>query len=206
MEKAKDIVCDKYPERQVIIIDSMKFSVALGLLTVTACRFRREGYTLSDNAKALNNMKKSLHQIGSVDDLFWVASKGRISHAKAFFGSIAGIKSMGDFDSDGMVTPLAKVSGYEKVYKTAIEYIKKTIKAPDEQIIFVAHSARRNQAETLAARIREEIKPKEVIVNNIYPSSGINAGPGMVSAYYFGTEITDLTYEKDTIREIVSKL
>jgi DegV family protein with EDD domain len=206
MLRAKEIVIERYPQRKIIIVDSMKFSVALGLLTVKACQLREQDYSIEENAGVLDEIKKSLHQMGSVDDLFWVASKGRISHATAFFGSLAGIKSMGDFDSDGLVTALAKVSGYDKVYKTAIEYIKNTIKSADEQIIFVAHSARRIQAETLAAQIREIINPKEVIVSNIYPMSGINAGPGLVAAYYFGTEITDLEYEKGMISEVISKL
>jgi len=203
---AKEVVCNKYPERKVIIVDSLKFSIALGLLTIKACQLRTEGYSIEQNAEMLDKIKKTIHQMGSVDDLFWVASKGRISHAKAFFGSVAGIKPMGDFDSDGMVTVLAKVSGYDKVYKTVIEYIKKTTKSASEQIIFVAHSARRNQAEILASKIREELKPKEVIVCNIYPMSGINAGPGLLAAYYFGTEITDLKFEKEIICEIVSKI
>jgi len=206
MVRAKEIVSERYPDRKIIIIDSMRITVAMGLLTIKACQLRSLGYPIEKNTEMLEDLKLMIHQMGSVDDLFWVASKGRISHAKAFFGTVAGIKSMGDFDSGGMVTALAKVSGYDKVYKTTVEYIKKTIKSASDQIIFVAHSARRNQAETLASKIREEIRPKEVIVCNIYPMSGINAGPGLIAAYYFGTEITDLKYEKEIICEIVSKL
>jgi len=206
MVLAKEAMCEKYPERKIIIVDSMKYSVALGLLTIKACQLRAEGNSIEQNAEMLEQIKKTIHQMGSIDDLFWVASKGRISHAKAFFGTVAGIKPMGDFDSNGMVTVLTKVSGYEKVYKTTVEYVKKTIKSANEQIIFVAHSARREQAEILAKKIEEKIKPKEVIINNIYPMSGINAGPGLLGAYYFGTEITDLKYEKEIISDIVSKL
>jgi len=203
---AQKEVCEKYPERKVIIVDSMKYSIALGLLTVKACQLRAEGYSIEQNAEEIEKLKRTVHQMGPIDDLFWVASKGRISHAKAFFGSVAGIKPLGDFDSNGMVTVLAKVSGYEKAYTATVEYIKKTIKSPDEQIIFVAHSVRRKQAEILASKIREEIKPKEVIISNMYPMTGINAGPGLLGAYYFGTEITDLKYEKEIICDIVSKL
>jgi len=206
MVNAQKIVCEKYPDRKIIIIDSLRMTAALGLLTLEACRLRAKDYPIEKNAQTLEDAKKTIHQMGPIDDLFWVASKGRISHPKAFFGSVAGIKPMGDFDSDGMVTVLAKVSGYEKAYKATVEYIKKTIKSANEQIIFVAHSARRAQAEILASKIREEIKPKEVIISNIYPMTGINAGPGILAAYYFGSEITDLKYEKTIISEIVSKL
>jgi len=204
MINAKNIVCEKYPERKVFVIDSMKYSAALGLLTIKACQLRAGGCSIEQNVEMLEKIKKTVHQMGPIDDLFWVASKGRISHAKAFFGSVAGIKPMGDFGPDGMATALTKVSGYEKAYKVTVEYIEKTIKSANEQIIFVAHSARREQAETLASKIREKVKPKEVIVGDIYPMSGINVGPGLLAAYYFGTEITDLEYEKKIINEIIS--
>jgi hypothetical protein len=51
--------------------------------------------------------------------------------------------------------------------------------------------------------IREKINPKEVIIGNVYPLSGINVGPGLVGAYYFGTEITDLKYEEAVINEAI---
>jgi len=205
MLNAQKTLGEKYPERKIIAVDSMKYSTAEGLLTVKACEFRAEGYSIEQNAEKLEKIKKTMHHMGSLDDLFWLASKGRVSHAKAFFGTLAGIKVMGDFDSDGMVTPLVKISGYKKAQKVIIEYIKKTIRSANEQIIFVAHSARKEQAEILASRIKEEIKPKEVIVSNIYPINGINIGPGLFAAYYFGTEITDLKYEKEIINEIISE-
>jgi len=220
MLNAQKILCEKYPGRKIIAVDSMKYSTAEGLLTVKACEFRAEGHSIEQNAECefraeghsieqnaekLEKIKKTMHHMGSLDDLFFLASKGRVSLAKAFFGTLAGIKVMGDFDSDGMVTPLVKISGYKKAQKVIIEYIKKTIRSGNEQIIFVAHSARKEQAEILASRIEEEIKPKEVIVSNVYPINGINIGPGLFAAYYFGTEITDLKYEKETINEIISE-
>ncbi|MCL2324189.1 MAG: DegV family EDD domain-containing protein, partial [Actinomycetia bacterium] len=157
--RAKEELEKKYPERKVVVVDSLKYSVALGLLTIKACELRAAGLTLEDNAARLEEIRMTIHQIGSVDDLFWVASKGRISHAQAFFGTIAGIKAMGDFGPEGLVVVLAKVSGYEKMYKAAIEYIKRTIRDPHEQIIMVAHTLRRDQAAVLASKIREEIRP-----------------------------------------------
>lgn len=205
MEAAQTAMSEKYPGRKIFVIDSMKYSIALGLLVVKACELRAEGRPIEEVAEELEKIKKTVHQMGAVDDLFWVASKGRISHARAVFGTVMGIKPMGDFDSYGMVTVLAKVSGYEKVYKATAEYINKTIKSPEKQIIFVAHTARRKQAEALAGIINEKVGPKEVIITYVYPASGINIGPGLFAAYYFGTEITDLKYEKEIILDIISK-
>jgi DegV family protein with EDD domain len=206
MTHAAKQLLEKYPERKIAVVDSRKYSLGLGLLVIKAAELRAAGLSLTENAEKLETIKKTVHQMGSVDDLFWVASKGRISHAKAFFGTIAGIKAMGDFDADGMVTPLAKLSGYKKTYQATVEYIKKTITAANEQIILVAHSARKEQAKILAELIKEQIKPREVIICNVYPMNGVNIGPGLCAAYYFGTEITDLQREKEIINEVISKL
>jgi len=202
---AQKILCEKYPERKVIVVDSKKYSTALGLLTVKACELRSEGYSIEQNAETLEKIKKTLHQAGSPDDLFWLASKGRISHARALLGTFAGIRILSDFDPSGIPTPLAKISGSKKTQKVMIEYIKKTIISANEQIIFVAHSARKEQAEILASLIEEKIKPKEVIIGNVYQINGINTGPGLFTANYFGTEITDLKYEKEVINKIISE-
>jgi len=205
MLHAKKILCEKYPDRKILVVDSLVYSAAIGLLTVKACEFRGQGLSIEQNAEKLEKIRKTMHQMGSIDDLFWVASKGRISHAKAFFGTIAGIKSLGDFGPEGMVMPMAKVSGYKNAHTATVEYIKRTIVSANEQIIFVAHSARREQAEILAALIKEQVKPKEVVICNVYQRSGINVGPGLIAAFYFGTEITDLKREKEIINEVISE-
>jgi len=204
MLNAKGLLFEKYPDRKIIVIDSLKFSAAIGLLTIKACQLRAEGLPLEQAAEKIESIKMTVHQMGSMDDLFWVASKGRISHTKALFGTIGGIKPLADFDSNGMVTVLGKVSGYDKAYKASIEYMKKTIKGQNEQFIVITHSNRKKQAEMFAGLIKEKIKPKEILMTNVYPMCGINCGPGMVAAYYFGTEITDLKFEKEVMAEILA--
>jgi fatty acid-binding protein DegV len=142
--------------------------------------------------------------MGTMDDLFFVASKGRISHPKAFLGTLVGVKPMGDFDADGMATVMAKVKGYDKAYKVIVEYVGKTIVDAEEQIVIVAHTLRETQAKTLAGLIAERIRPKEVIISDVYPASGVNIGPGLLAAYYFGDQITDLARENAIMKAILS--
>jgi DegV family protein with EDD domain len=205
MLNAQKIASEKYPDRKIIVLDSRKYSTGLGLLTIKACELRAEGCTIEQNAEKLEKINKTIHQMAQLDDLFWFASKGRISYVKAFFGTLAGIKTMGEFDSDGRPMPFGKMSGYKKAQKVIIEYIKKTILSANEQIIFVAHSARKDQADILASNIKEIFKPKEVIMCNVYPINGINVGPGLFGAYYYGTEITDLKHEQEIFNEIISE-
>jgi len=144
--------------------------------------------------------------MGTMDDLFFVASKGRVSHPKAFMGTLVGIKPMGDFDTDGMVTVLAKVKGYEKAYKVIIEYMKRTGVELEGQTVIVAQTLREKQAEALARIIEESIKPKEIIMSDVYPATGVNLGPGLCAAYYLGTPISDLVNETAIMQSILENI
>ena len=51
--------------------------------------------------------------------------------------------------------------------------------------------------------IEDIIRPKEVIINSVFPFCGINVGPGLMAAYYVGKPISkDVVEEK----EIMSRL
>ncbi|MCL2256063.1 MAG: DegV family EDD domain-containing protein, partial [Firmicutes bacterium] len=205
MLNSAKILEEKYPERKVKVIDTKKYSVGIGLLILKACELRKEGLTIDENAIKIEQIKNTVHQMGTMDDLFYVAAKGRISNAKAFLGTLIKIKTLGDFDADGMVSVIGKIKGkgHEKAYKVIVEYMKNTIVDAKNQIIIVANSARREQAEILAKHIKEQISPKEVIVSDVYSSTGINTGPGLLAAYYFGTPITDLKNETEIMNTIV---
>jgi len=62
------------------------------------------------------------------------------------------------------------------------------------------------QALQLKEKIEAEFKPKEVIITDVYPADGINIGPGLMSAYYFGTKISEgLVNEKEIMAEALAK-
>ena len=92
-----------------------------------------------------------------------------------------------------------------RFFDACIKYIEKTILDPKDQIIFIAQTAREKQALELKKRIEEKFAPKEVIVNTVHPQNGINIGPGLCAAYYFGTEISkDLSIEKEYLTQILN--
>ena len=203
MLNARELLRERYPEREIHIVDSMKYSAAQGLLILKACELRDAGLGIAENAARLTEIRSTIHQMGLMDDLFFVASKGRISHSKAFMGTLVGVKPMGDFDSDGMVTVLGKAKGYDKAYRAIAAYIVRTIVEPQAQTILIAQTARETQAEALIGHIRDAVRPKGIERTDVYPVSGINVGPGMIAAYYFGTPITDLAFERGVMASVL---
>ena len=200
--KAREEVLAKYPDRKICCIDSMRFGPGFGLLTVYASILRRQGKTIDEVAATVEENKNRFHQAGWLDDLSFVAKKGRITHPKAFMGMLAGIKPIGEFDYNGLTTVIGKVRGAKTAYEVLLTYIAETIENPEEQIIFIAHTSRLPQAEEYKKMIEERFHPKEIYINDVFPACGINIGTGLMAAYYMGKPISkDLSEEKAIIEK-----
>ena len=127
--------------------------------------------------------------MGPMDDLFFLSRKGRVAKSAALMGTLVGVKPLGDFNAEGMTSVLAKVMGINKAIETTVEYVKRTIVNPEEQIVWIAHTDREKNALMLQKRLTEVVHPKETIVIECNPSTAINVGPGLAACYYYGNEI-----------------
>ena len=203
---ARDEVKQKYPNADIRCVDSLRFGPGFGLMAVHASILRSEGKDIEEVYAWIEQNKNRFHQAGWLDDLSFVAKKGRLTHAKAFFGTLAGIKPIGEFDYNGMTTVLGKAKGAKAAYAVLLNYIEGTIENPEEQIIFIAQTNRKPQAEEYKKMIEERFHPKAVYVNDVFPSSGINVGPGLMAAYYVGKPISeDLSEERAIIDKALEK-
>lgn len=203
---ARKNILSKYPDAKIQLVDSMRYGPGFGLMAVHAAMLRSEGKGFEEVCAYLEQNKNRFHQAGWLDDLSFVAKKGRLTHPKAFFGTLAGIKPIGEFDSGGMTTVLGKAKGAKAAYAVLMKYIEATIENPEDQVIFIAQSCRYPQAEVYKKMIEEKFRPKAVYINDVYPFCGINVGPGLMAAYYVGKPISDdLSTERALIEQFISE-
>lgn len=203
--KARDEVLAENPKADIRLVDSLRFGAGFGLLVIKASQLRAEGKSLDETAKWIEDNKCRCHQAGWLDDLSFVAKKGRINHAAAFMGTLVGIKPIGDFDYNGMTTVIGKAKGAKKAYNVLLKYIAETIEKPEEQMILIAQSDRLPQAQKYKELIEKTIKPKEVRIVDIFPGTAINIGPGLMAAYYMGKPISkDLAEEKELMTKLLN--
>ena len=206
-KSAANRIKQEYPDINIYSFDSYRMSGAFGLLVAYAQKLQNEGKSMDEVIAWLEQNKYRVHQMGPIDDLMFIARRGRISTGKAIMGSFAGVKPMGDCNSDGYVSVLGKVKGMKKALAVTVEYVKRMAKDPSEQYIIVSHSNREEYAQTLAKMIEDEIAPKKVFVSDVFCGCGTNIGPGMVGAYFFGDELSaDSEVEKETMRQAIESL
>ena len=190
-KKAAERVKAEFPEREIYCLDSMRMSGSFGLLTVCAHEMKNDGKSMQEVIAWLEENKHKVHQMGPIDDLMFIARRGRISTGKAIMGSFAGVKPMGDCNSDGYVTVLTKVKGIKKALATTVSYIRHAATDIENNYIYITHSNREAYATELKEMIENELHPKKVFLCDVFSGSGTNIGPGMVCASFIGDAISE---------------
>ncbi|MBE6923616.1 MAG: DegV family EDD domain-containing protein [Ruminococcaceae bacterium] len=203
--QAAERVKREYPDCTIYCFDSYRMSGAFGLLVIQAQILKNEGKSFDEVIFWLEANKNRVHQMGPIDDLIFVARRGRITMGKAIMGSFAGVKPMGDCTSEGYVSVLTKVKGIQKALDVTVQYIQRAAVKLENQYILISHSNRQEYALKLKAMIEERLNPKQVLLSDVFSGCGTNIGPGMIGVYFMGQEISeDQSTEKKIITEILN--
>ncbi|MBR4056780.1 MAG: DegV family protein [Oscillospiraceae bacterium] len=201
---AKQDIEKNYPDAEVYCIDSRRYACAIGLLAIHASMLRSEGKSLKETVDYIEANKIRFHQAGWVDDLSYLAKQGRLTNSKAFFGSLIGLKPIGELDSNGLTTVIAKVKGEKLAFKVLLSYMELVGEDLGNQVIVISQSSRRKQAETYKRMIEERFHPKAVYISDVFPLTGVNIGPGLMAAYFVGKPISEgLVAETEAINKAI---
>ena len=193
-------VMEQYPEVKIKVIDSLRYSGAIDLIAVEASLCREKGMDFDSTVKYLQDFRLRIHQCGFIDDLFFLARKGRIAKGKAFMGNMIGIKPLGDLCNEtGQTQIIGKARGYKTVMKLFPEYIKRTIGDPTNKSFVVTYSLREPQALEMKKMIEETFHPQNLIFVPVGQSTGCNVGPGLAAAFYAGDEPVSPMCEKEAV-------
>ena len=193
-------VKEEFPDCNIYCFDSLRMSGAMGLLVMYACELQKSGKSFEEVIAFLEETKYKVHQMGPIDDLTFIARRGKISKGKAFMGNLIGIKPMGDCNADGYVTVLGKAKGIKKAFNATVKYLKSIAVDLENQYVLISHSDRSELALTLESLVKEQVKCKDVFVSDVFGSCGTNIGPGMIGVYFLGDPVTaDCEKEKGVL-------
>lgn len=202
---AAERVKKEFPQAEIYCLDSYRMSGALGLLLIYAHILKKEGKSYQEVIQWLEENKHRVHQMGPIDDMIFIARRGRVTMGKAIMGTFAGVKPMGDCNNEGYVTVLAKVKGINKALDVTLQYAQKLAANVQDQYILISHSNRPAYAEKLKEMAETKLCAKKVFVTDVFPGCGTNIGPGMIAIYFMGNPISpELTTEKNAINEILN--
>lgn len=183
---AAEQVQKNYPERKILVIDSLSASIGEGLLVYHAAMKKRAGLSMEEVAKWVEENKLKVCHWFMVDDLNHLCRGGRLSQSAAFFGRMMNIKPILSVDNEGKLKVTAKVRGKSKAMDYILGQIENYAQDVKDQTILVGHADCEENAKILASMILDKFNPKEIIISNLGAVIGSHVGPGMFAATFLG--------------------
>ena len=129
------------------IIDSLWVSAALGMLVMDAARSAIAGVKYESIVKTVIGNIPRIDYLGMFDDLKYLSRGGRIGKAKAFLGTVLGVKLMLSI-AHGEFIPVDRVYSRNKAFEMIYEFVRTAGKL---QEIAVVHSTLPDDAQTSVA-------------------------------------------------------
>ncbi|MDD3360132.1 MAG: DegV family protein [Hespellia sp.] len=181
---------EKYPEAKITVIDSLCASLGEGLLLRKAIERKDQGMEMDELTEWVEANKLHVCTYVTVDDLFHLQRGGRVSKASAIFGSMIQIKPLIFLDDEGKLQVTGKERGRKKSLNKLVDIMGEHLAGWEDQneVVAVAHGDCIEDAEYVAAQVKERYGVKEVIINGIGTVIGSHTGPGVVVLFFMGNE------------------
>ena len=183
---------EKYPERKILIVDSLGASSGYGLLMDTLADKRDEGLSVDEAREWVEANKLHLHHWFFSTDLSFYVKGGRISKAAGFFGTMLNICPLLNMDNLGRLIPREKIRTKKKVIKTIVERMEQCANDGLDYSgkCYISNSACYDDARAVADLVEEKF-PKlngKVEINHVGTTIGSHTGPGTVALFFWGIE------------------
>lgn len=189
---AAEALREKYPERKLIVIDSLCSSSGYGLLVDGAADLRDEGKSMDEIADwVLEKRKKVHHQFYSTELKFYRRS-GRMSGAAAAIGTVLGICPIMRLDDKGRIIAYDKVRGKKNAVARTVETMKCHAENGENYSgkAFICHSNCLADAKATKAAVEAAFPHLngEVRICDIGTIVASHSGPGTVAVFFFGDD------------------
>ena len=181
----------KYPDRKIIVVDSLSGGGGEGLAVVDAYKQYELSKSIDEAASYVEEEKLRYRHYFTVGDIKFIAKSGRISSFQELIGTLLGITIILGIDSEGKVYPAAKVRGKKKVTRKVLELIDDYKGGQDISSIILDHGNAEESARELGEAIKEEFSEvKNIDYDYVNMLVGCNSGPGSLAVFFKGEKRT----------------
>lgn len=188
MRIAAEELMEEYPERKVIVIDTLCACLGEGLLLYYALKRKGEGKTIEEVAQWAEENKLHVCHNVAIDDLNHLQRGGRVSKTTAILGTMVQVKPMIHMDDKGLLQVIGKERGRKKALNKIVDMAVEQAKGWENDIIMITHGDCAEDAEYVAGLVRKKMGIENILVNNIGEVIGSHTGPGVVAVFCMGSK------------------
>jgi len=169
-----------YAAGNIVIVDSLWTTMAMGLPVLTAARAAQAGGSLEACQRVVENACAHTGVLFVVDTLEFMRRGGRIGGAQAFLGTILNIKPVLEM-REGRIEALEKIRTKQKANRRILDIVAERLKGKENIRVAVTHANAEMEARALLDAAREELNPIETFCCPLSPVIGTHVGPGTVA-------------------------
>ncbi len=181
---------EEFPDRKIVVIDTYAASLGEGLLVHKAIQLKKQGKSLEEVAKWVEDNRDHLCHLFTVDDLFHLQRGGRVSKTVAVIGTMINIKPVLHVDNAGELKMLKTVRGRKKSLLYLVDRMEELCKGYENEndVVFISHGDCMEDAQFVADRIKERLGIQNFIIDYVSPTIGAHSGPGTIALFFMGKE------------------
>ncbi len=176
----------RYPERKILVVDSLCASLGQGLLVYYACKKQEAGMELDALGIWLEENKLHLCHWFTVDDLMYLKRGGRVSAATALMGTMLKIKPILHVDDAGHLINVGKVRGRKASIEALAQKVEQLGLPGENDTMFICHGDCLEDARYLESILRERYGTKTVLIGYTGAVIGSHSGPGTLALFFLG--------------------
>lgn len=187
---AKNTLSEKYPDRKILIVDSLGASSGYGLLMDKLADLRDAGMSLEEVYSWVEENKLKLNHWFFSTDLTFYIKGGRISKTSGTIGNILNICPLLNMDHLGRLIPRFKIRGKNKVIREIVRKMEEYAEDGTDYSgkCYISQSACYEDARAVADLVEKKF-PKlkgHVEINDVGTTIGSHTGPGTVALFFWG--------------------
>lgn len=197
---AAEMLSEEFPDRKIIVIDSLAASSGYGLLMDKAADLRDEGMDIDELAAWIEENKLRVNHWFFSTTLKYFIRGGRVSRVEGFVGEALGICPLLCVDAEGKLVPMEKVRTKRKV---RIATAQKMLSLAENGALydgkcFISNSDCMEDAEAVAALVGEYCPAQigKVQIFSIGTVIGSHTGPGTVALFFWGAKREKASVQK----------
>lgn len=172
---------DKYPERQVYLIDTKGITIGSINIVLEIGELYKAGKSIEEIQKWAEVEVDKFAVYFFADDLKFFARSGRVSGIAGFMGNIFGVKPIIYMGSDGIMTNIGKEKGRKNAVNRLVKYVEELGEDIKDHRIVVAHTDAPKIVEELITLLKAKFGDDlNIIVMDVNPTAGSHCGPDSV--------------------------
>ena len=183
---AANELLESYPERKLIVVDTLCASAGQGLLVYLTLQKKNEGASIEEAAAYAREQIPHLCHWFTVDDLMFLKRGGRVSPAVALIGTMLNIKPVMHVDDEGHLIKVSQARGRKASLKAIVEQYDALALTPDAGTVFICHGDCMDDAQRLAAMVREKHGVEVNLITYTGTVIGAHSGPGTLALFFLG--------------------